>query len=176
MFDTMTQTKLIGAFCGAWLILLLGGWVAETIYHSGAGGHGGEHANAYVIHLEDDDAVEEVVEEGAPFAELLASADPADGENLFRRNCAACHAVVAGDNGAGPYLHGVVDRPVGAAEGFGSYSGALNEVAEVWSTDELNAFILNPGDYAPGTSMGYRGMSDAEDRAALIAYLDATDD
>ena len=40
MFDTMTLTKITGAFCGALLIYLLGGWAAETIYHMG-GGHGG---------------------------------------------------------------------------------------------------------------------------------------
>ncbi|MFA5538818.1 MAG: cytochrome c family protein, partial [Gemmobacter sp.] len=34
-----------------------------------------------------------------------------------------------------------------------------------------SAFIENPRGYAPGTSMAYAGMRDAEDRANLIAYL-----
>lgn len=35
MFDTMTFTKILGGFCGAFLIFLLGKWAAETIYHTG---------------------------------------------------------------------------------------------------------------------------------------------
>ena len=48
MFDTMTLTKIVGGFCGTFLVFLLGGWVAESIYHSG--GHG-EGEQAYVIEV-----------------------------------------------------------------------------------------------------------------------------
>ncbi len=48
MLDTMTITKAVGGACGALLVYLLGGWVAETLYTPG-GGHGEEHAAAYVI-------------------------------------------------------------------------------------------------------------------------------
>ena len=40
MLDTMTFTKIIGGFCGALLIYLLGSWAAESFYH--VGGHGPE--------------------------------------------------------------------------------------------------------------------------------------
>ena len=43
MFDTMTFTKVVGGFCGAFLVFLLGGWVAETVYHVGGESHGEEH-------------------------------------------------------------------------------------------------------------------------------------
>jgi cytochrome c2 len=172
MFDTMTMTKTAGALCGALLVFLLGNWAAESIYSMG-GGHGEDHAQGYVIDTGDDGA-EEVVEEGPSLAELMASADVANGEKLFR-NCAACHAVVQGENKVGPYLYGVVGREVGAASGYGSYSGALTAVAQVWTPVELDAFLENPKGYAPGTSMGYAGMRKATDRADLIAYLDQTD-
>ena len=173
MFDTMTMTKAIGAICGTFLVFLLGKWVAETVYHVG-GGHGDHHEQAYVIEVEtEDDAVEEVVEE-VDFAVVLASASAADGEGLWR-NCRACHAVEAGVNGTGPSLYGVVDRAVGAEAGFG-YSGSLVAVADVWTPENLNAFLENPAGYAPGTNMSYRGMRKVEDRANLIAYLDSLDD
>ncbi|MEC7669746.1 MAG: cytochrome c family protein, partial [Pseudomonadota bacterium] len=44
MLDTMTFTKVIGGFCGALLIFLLGNWGAEILYHVGDDGHGEEHA------------------------------------------------------------------------------------------------------------------------------------
>ena len=46
--DTMTATKVLGGFCGALLIYLLGNWAAEEIYHVG-GGNGGEYASGYSI-------------------------------------------------------------------------------------------------------------------------------
>ena len=39
--------------------------------------------------------------------------------------------------------------------------------------DVLNEFLENPSQYAPGTSMAYRGVKKVEDRANLIAYLDS---
>ena len=42
MFDTMTMTKIVGGFCGAFLIFLLGGFFAEFIYHEPKH-HGDDH-------------------------------------------------------------------------------------------------------------------------------------
>ena len=88
--------------------------------------------------------------------------------------CRACHMVEDGQNGVGPHLYGVVARDVGSVDDF-NYSGALSEAADVWSAQELYAFLENPQGYAPGTSMGYSGLSKPEDRVNVIAYLDQTD-
>jgi cytochrome c len=171
MFDTMTLTKLLGGFCGALLIFLLGSWASSIIY----GTYGYNYVEqAYIIPVEGDEDVAEPAEEGPSFEEVFASADAAAGEELWR-NCAACHATEAGVNGTGPYLHGVVGREIGAVEGF-SYSGALEEQADVWTPEHLNAFLEDPRGWAPGTSMGYNGMRRITDRANLIAYLDSLDD
>lgn len=169
MFDTMTFTKIAGSLCGALLIFLLGKWAADELYH--AGGHGGEQA--YVIDTGVEESDEEVVE--VAFADVFALADAGAGARVFRQ-CSACHKAEAGENGVGPYLHGVVGRDIGAAEGYAAYSGALSEVAEVWTPENLNGFLENPRSWAPGTSMGYNGLRDVEDRANLIAYLDSLDD
>jgi len=170
MFDTMTLTKVLGGFAGTLLVFLLGGWAAEAIYHSG--GHG-DGELSYVIAVEEDGA-EEVVEEGPTFEEVFASADPAEGEGLFRA-CQACHAVEPDVNGTGPSLYGVVGREVASVADF-SYSGALVDAADVWTPENISGFIENPRGYAPGTSMGYNGMRSIQDRADLIAWLDTLDD
>lgn len=166
MFDTMTMTKAIGALCGTLLVYLLGGWLAEEIYHAG---HGDKHAQAYVIEVADAGGeVEEEVEE-LDFAVVMASASATDGEALWR-GCRSCHALESGQHGTGPALYGVVNRPVQFYGDF-NYSGALIAVADVWTPENLNGFLENPRGYAPGTAMSYNGMRSVEDRANLIAYL-----
>jgi cytochrome c len=167
MFDTMTLTKGFASLCAALLVFLLGGWAADALYDIGH--HGDDHVRGYSIDVgSDEDApVEEVVE--VAFADVYATADAAAGERLWRA-CAACHALEPGANGVGPYLHGIVDRPKHAAEGY-SYSDALLSQDGAWTPENISAFIENPRGYAPGTAMNYRGMADVEDRANLIAYL-----
>ncbi|RVT87227.1 cytochrome c family protein [Rhodobacteraceae bacterium CCMM004] len=168
MFDTMTLTKLVGGFCGALLVFLLGGWAAETLYHTG-GGHYGEAEQAYVIDTGEGGGDAEPEEE-LDFATVMASADAGAGERVWGK-CRACHKLEDGANGTGPHLYDVVGRPVGGVDGF-NYSGALSAVADVWSPEHLNAFLEDPRGYAPGTSMGFAGLPKVEDRANLIAYLD----
>ncbi len=165
--DTMELTKIVGALCGALLILLLGKWAAETIYHVGGHGHG-EMAQAYSIEVEDSGA-EEVVEEGPSIMELMASADVEKGEGVYRK-CASCHELADGENGTGPHLFGVVDRPIGAVDGY-SYSSAMAEFGGTWDPETLSAFLAAPKKYLKGTKMGFGGLKKDTDRADLIAYL-----
>jgi len=166
MFDTMMITKIGGALCGSLLVFLLGAWAAEELYHTG-GGHGDHHDQAYVIETGEEEVAEATEE--VPFEVVLASADPGKGERVFGK-CRACHKLDQGANGTGPYLYGVVNRAVAAADGFG-YSGALKAVADAWTPENLNGFLENPRNYAPGTSMSFAGLPKVEDRADLIAYL-----
>lgn len=168
MFDTMTMVKALGGLCGAFLVFLLGGWTADIVY--GIYGHDDHHEQAYVIEIESEDGPAEPVEEGPSFEELFLVADAGAGETSFARACASCHKVERGENATGPYLYGVVGREVDTAEGF-TYSGALEEVVQVWTPEELDHFITAPRDYAPGTSMTYTGMDNPETRANIIAYL-----
>ena len=166
MFDTMTLTKAVGGFCGAFRVFLLGGFAAEFIYHEPKH-HDGEHHQAYSIDTGAEEPEEPAPE--VPFAEVFAAADASAGDRLWRQ-CQACHKVEDGANGTGPHLFGVVGRDVGSVAGF-SYSGNLVAVADVWTPENLNGFLTNPSQYAPGTKMAYRGMADVEDRANLIAWL-----
>jgi len=169
MFDTMTMTKVIGGLCGAFLIFLLGKWVAETVYHVGPVGHGDHAVQGYMIDTGDDHAEEEE-DDGPTFEERFAEADAAKGEKVFNK-CKACHEV-DGNNGTGPYLNGVVGRAVGTADGFG-YSGALNAAADTWMPELMDGFLKNPKSFAPGTSMTFGGLGKDADRVNVIAYLES---
>jgi len=126
-----------------------------------------------VIDTGEDDAEEEVVEGAPDMAAIFAAADASKGERVFNK-CKACHMLEDGANGVGPHLYDVVGRDVGAVGGY-SYSGALSEAADVWTAENLYAFLENPAGYAPGTSMGFAGLGKSEDRANVIAYMDQID-
>lgn len=164
MFDTMFITKVAGGLLGAWLILLLGKWGAEEIYHAETHGEA-----SYVIEVastEEAGPAEEV-----DVAALVAEADAGKGEAVFRK-CSACHKV-DGTDGVGPHLNGVVGRDIASVGGF-SYSGALTSLEGNWSPEKLWGFLNNPKGYAPGTTMGFAGLNKDADKANVIAYLQST--
>lgn len=85
--------------------------------------------------------------------------------------CSACHVVASGAaSTAGPNLHGIVGREAGSLDDF-SYSEALASSGIVWSETDLDAYISDPTSKVPGTTMQAGAVSDAERRAAIIAYL-----
>lgn len=169
MFDTMVITKAVAGLCMALLFFLVGKWVADEIYLP----HG-PAPQAYVIDLGVEDvAVDEGPAEEIDVMALYAEADATAGEGLWR-NCRACHALEEGRNGTGPSLYGVVGRAIDAIDGF-NYSGALLQMGETWTVEALNTFLESPRSAAPGTTMGYAGMRNLQDRLNLIAYLDSQD-
>ena len=85
--------------------------------------------------------------------------------------CGACHTVAPGGAALiGPNLWGVVGREVGSMPGF-DYSAELKSVGGTWTPEQLDRFLSNPTAFAPGTRMGYAGVADPLERAALVAYL-----
>ena len=110
--------------------------------------------------------------EVAPIATRLASADVAKGENVFKK-CAACHTVnQGGANGIGPNLYGIMGKPHGHLPSF-SYSDALKSVPGPWDFQAMDEWLTSPRKYAPGTKMTFAGLSNPQDRADIIAYLNA---
>ena len=106
---------------------------------------------------------------------MLASADMAKGEKLFKK-CASCHTFnKGGENKVGPAMWGIVNRPKASSEGF-AYSGALVNFGGDWSVEELNKFLLKPKKYVPGTKMNFNGLKKDQDRADLIKWLSGLSD
>ncbi len=163
--NTFELTKIMGGLCGSLLILLLLKWGSEIVYHE----HHSKIEAAYLIETGTDEEEIVVEEEQIPFLQLLAEADVKKGKKVFGK-CKACHKLEPGVNGTGPYLHAIVGRTIASVAEF-KYSNVFNNMEGVWSEDELNAFLLKPSDYAPGTKMSYSGLKNVTDRANLIAYL-----
>ncbi|WP_025897799.1 c-type cytochrome [Sneathiella glossodoripedis] len=129
---------------------------------------------AYVIDTGAEEAStvasEDTKPEGPSLAVLMASADEAKGEKVFKK-CGSCHTVEEGGaNKIGPNLYGILGKAMASVEGF-SYSDALVELGGEWGYEELNAFLTKPKDYVKGTKMSFAGLKKPTDRADLIAYL-----
>ena len=107
-----------------------------------------------------------------PIATLLATADVAKGEAVFKK-CVACHTIAQGDaNGIGPNLWAAMGKPHGHVAVF-SYSDALKSVPGNWDWEGMDKWLANPKKYAPGTKMTFAGLGNPEERANLILYLNA---
>jgi len=102
----------------------------------------------------------------------LESAKSRRGE-LLSLACQVCHTLTPGDGpDIGPSLHGVFGRPAGSLPDF-EYSDALRSAGFVWTPERLDAWLQAPMQFLPGTTMVFAGYGDAQDRAALIAWLQA---
>jgi len=88
--------------------------------------------------------------------------------------CQACHSLGQGAaHLIGPNLYGIFGRQAATAPGYANYSAALQSSGIVWSPEQLDQWLADPAGFLPGTSMGFTGYQSAEDRSALIAYLQA---
>jgi cytochrome c len=95
--------------------------------------------------------------------------DPQRGEEIYAR-CGACHAIE--NDRTGPRHCGLFGRRAGSVPGF-AYSPAMKRSGIVWDARTLDRFLTNPLRAVPGTTMGYAGIDDAQERADLIEYLRA---
>lgn len=108
-----------------------------------------------------------------PIGVLMASADPAKGEAIFAK-CAACHTINSGGaNGIGPNLYGTMGEAIGQGKGGFAFSDALKSVGGSWGFENMSSWLTSPRKFAPGTKMTFAGLSSPEDRANLMAYINA---
>jgi cytochrome c len=109
---------------------------------------------------------------GPPIGVLMASADAGAGERAFAR-CTACHnATQGGANGLGPNLWGVMGRPIAGLAGF-NFSEPLRGKGGNWTWEQMDAWLASPRTFAPGTRMTFAGISDPQERANLMAWLNS---
>lgn len=102
-----------------------------------------------------------------PMAEYAGNPDA----EIFRA-CVACHTLGPDDgNRAGPTLHGIFGRRIASVPGY-HYSPAFQQMDIVWTPDTVSRlFELGPSKFTPGTKMPEQTISNPEDRAALIRFL-----
>jgi cytochrome c len=110
-----------------------------------------------------------------PIEVYLAKADPAAGQQVFNK-CMACHnADKGGANQLGPNLWGVIGEPIGQGKGF-AFSDALAKKGGTWDWDKLSEWLTSPRAFASGTKMTFAGLSNPQDRANVIAFLNQHSD
>jgi cytochrome c len=110
-----------------------------------------------------------------PIEAYLAKADLAKGQQVFNK-CMACHnAEKGGPNQLGPNLWGVLGEPIGEGRGF-AFSDALAKKGGTWGWDNLSEWLTSPRAFAPGTKMTFAGLGNPQDRADVIAFLNAHSD
>jgi len=107
-----------------------------------------------------------------PAAARTPSSEIKAGEAIYTR-CLACHALSY--DRTGPRHCGLFGRRAGSVPGF-AYSDAMKNSNITWNRKTLDLFLANPTKAIPGTSMGYAGVTDGKERAALIAYLGYAND
>jgi len=165
--NSMEKNKIFAAVLCAGIVAMLSGFVAGKLIHpdelkedavaiEGVGGAvGGGSAKPK---LPD------------PVMHLIATADVAKGEKLYKA-CAACHSFdKGGSHKVGPNLYAVVGAAKAGKPGF-SYSSAMSGAGGVWGYEDLNFFLWKPKVYISGTKMNYAGLKKPADRAAIIAWL-----
>jgi len=87
------------------------------------------------------------------------------------KQCVVCHSVeTGGPLRVGPPLHGIVGARKARAEWYG-YSPALRKAGGNWTEADLDKFLTSPSKFLPGTAKTLIGISDAKERADIIAAL-----
>jgi cytochrome c len=108
--------------------------------------------------------------------DTAAKSAAADSQLTFNNVCRTCHTLREGDNRLGPNLHNVIGRKAGSVPDYG-YSSAMKDAGLTWDKATLDRFITNPDQVVPGNKMKpYGGLTSAEERAKIIAFLEANSD
>ena len=106
-----------------------------------------------------------------PIEALLAKADPAKGEEVFKK-CASCHTInQGGANGIGPNLYAILGDGIAVGRGGFAFSDGLKKHSGKWDFKTASDWLKNPRAFADGTKMTFAGLDDAQDRANVLAYL-----
>lgn len=170
--DSFELNKIIGAVLGTLLFVMGVGFLAEAIYHP-IEDRGPGYALPEPEATASAGAAAAPAAPEVPLATLLASANADDGAAAAKK-CQACHDFTdGGPNKTGPNLYDVVERPIGSHPGFSYSDGMLehNKKGDIWSYENLNAFITSPKTFTPGTKMTFSGIKDPQERANVLAYL-----
>ena len=89
------------------------------------------------------------------------------------RACVACHTLGPDEgNRAGPTLHGIFGRRIASLPGY-NFSEPLRRLDIVWTPETVaKLFEVGPATYTPGTKMPEQRITSAEDREALVRFLE----
>ena len=89
------------------------------------------------------------------------------------RACVACHTLTPDEgNRAGPTLAGIFGRKIATLPGY-NFSEPLKKLDIVWTPETVaKLFEVGPATYTPGTKMPEQRIGSAEERDALVKFLE----
>ena len=171
--------KIAGAILLAGVIAMISGLVAEGLYTGTIAEEKPETKRGYSIAGAENTGSGQAApaeEKPVDIAPLMAKADIKAGEAQSKK-CLSCHSFdKGGKNGVGPNQWGLVGGPFAHKSDY-SYSQAIMAMKDkTWGFQELSDFLAKPSKYIPGTKMSFAGISNPQDRANLIAWLNAQSD
>ncbi len=166
--DFFELNKIAGAVLSSLLVLLgVGMFLVPALYAPNE-----PEQQAYIV-----EGVEVEGEAGAaepepelPIEALIAEASVSRGERMAGQ-CKSCHTFEQGGaNKIGPNLWNIMGAAKAHLDNF-DYSPAMESSPGQWTWESMNAFLLKPSDYIPGTAMTFNGIASEENRAAVMVYL-----
>lgn len=84
--------------------------------------------------------------------------------------CVVCHSLEKnGPHRVAPNLWGIVGAPK-AAKSWYNYSAALRAKQGVWTEEELDSFLADANQFAPGSTKSIK-VKDPKERKAIIDFL-----
>ena len=171
------SNKLLCAILSAFLVYLLASFFSELIYKTEKKK---EIRLSYYIekpetdeaNLNENDEKTEIIKiSEKKLTQLLDTADLEKGKSFVNKNCASCHDFnVPIKNKIGPSLATVLNRKIGKVENY-KYSKTLLNMNKEWNILNLYYFLEKPKEWAIGTKMSYRGISDSSKLLNTIKFL-----
>jgi cytochrome c len=169
--------KLLCAFFSALLLYLLASFVSELLYHKES--KKDQKLSYYVNdaiskNQESSSAKEDIVVPKVTKNQidtLLKTANLEKGESFVTKNCVSCHDInLPIKNKIGPSLAIVLNREIGSLADY-KYSKTLKNLKKDWDILNLYLFLENPKEWAPGTKMSYRGITNTEKLLNTVKFL-----
>ncbi|MDJ0920884.1 MAG: PQQ-dependent sugar dehydrogenase [Henriciella sp.] len=109
----------------------------------------------------------------ARYLDELSQTDPAFADIMSATfaQCSTCHAYNRDEHRIGPALALVYNSRIGAHPTFDQYSDALIAESGTWNEAKLTAYLRNPDEAVPGTSMVNPGITDDRVISEIIDVL-----
>ena len=154
--DSFEINKIVAAILLVALLLIGIGKLSDIIFHVEKPKTPGYVVESEQVAASSLQTKSETTEEKIDITALMAMADLATGEKVFKK-CAACHSIAkGGKNNIGPALYNVVGRKIGVVNDY-KYSKALAGYGKEWTFEELNGYLIKPAKWIKGTKMAFAG-------------------
>ena len=169
--------KALCAILSAMLVYLLASFLSELLYNVDKKKVTKLSYNIENVEYKNKDLSEENVDSELKIItelelnQLLKEADLDKGKTFVNKNCASCHDLnMPIKNKIGPSLASILNRKIGNLSDY-KYSKTLLNIDKKWNIVNLYYFLEKPKEWAPGTKMSYRGISDSKKLLNTIKYL-----